>query len=41
MRFATAATSLAERGTLPDFVIRAGMRRVIAANDALVPPSGT
>src|SRR5215475_13737248 len=41
MSFATAATSLAERCALPDFVIRAGMRRVIAANDAHVPPPGT
>jgi cyclopropane-fatty-acyl-phospholipid synthase len=41
MSFATAAASFAERCALPDFVIRAGMRRVIAANDALVPPSGT
>ena len=41
MSFATAAASLAERAPLPDFVIRAGMRRVIAANDACVPPPGT
>jgi len=41
MSFATAAASLAERYALPDFVIRAGMRRVIAANDASVPPPGT
>lgn len=41
MSFATAAASLAERYTLPDFVIRAGMRRVIAANDARQPPPGT
>ena len=34
MSFAISAASLAERGALPDFVIRAGMRRVIAANDA-------
>src|ERR1700677_4912949 len=33
MTFATAATAFAERGYLPDLVIRAGMRRVIAAND--------
>src|SRR5215472_9646201 len=41
MTFATAAASLAERAPLPDFVIRAGMRRVIAANDACVTPPGT
>src|SRR5476649_724288 len=41
MSFATAAASLAERAPLPDFVIRAGMRRVIAANDAAVTPPGT
>jgi len=41
MSFATAAASLAERCALPDFVIRAGMRRVIAANDARQPPPGT
>jgi cyclopropane-fatty-acyl-phospholipid synthase len=41
MSFATTAASLAERCALPDFVIRAGMRRVIAANDACVPPPGT
>jgi cyclopropane-fatty-acyl-phospholipid synthase len=40
MTFATTAVSLAERGALPDFVIRAGMRRVIAANDARVTPPG-
>jgi cyclopropane-fatty-acyl-phospholipid synthase len=41
MTFAAAAASLAERAPLPDFVIRAGMRRVIAANDASVTPPGT
>ena len=41
MTFAAAAASLAERAPLPDFVIRAGMRRVIAANDACVTPPGT
>src|SRR4051812_19976865 len=41
MSFATAAASLAEHFTLPDFVIRAGMRRVIAANDARQSPPGT
>jgi cyclopropane-fatty-acyl-phospholipid synthase len=41
MTFATAAASLAERCTLPDFVIRAGMRRVIAANDRRPTPPGT
>ena len=41
MSFATAAASLAERCALPDFVIRAGMRRVIAANDARQPLPGT
>ena len=41
MTFATAAANLAERAPLPDFVIRAGMRLVIAANDAYVPPPGT
>ena len=41
MSFATAAASLAERTPLPDFVIRAGMRRVIAANDACITPPGT
>ncbi len=41
MSFATAAASLAERAPLPDFVIRAGMRRVIAANDASITPPGT
>ena len=35
------AVSLAERGALPDFVIRAGMRRVIAANDSQVTPPET
>jgi len=40
MRFATVATALAEHGTLPDLVIRAGMRRVIAANDRVLPPAG-
>ena len=33
MTFAAAAASLAERCALPDAIIRAGMRRVIAAND--------
>ena len=41
MGFAAAATSLAERYALPDCVIRAGMRQVIAANDRQVPPPGT
>ena len=41
MRFATAAVSLAERGALPDFIIRAGMRRVIAVNDRQLTPPGT
>ena len=41
MTFAAAATSLAERGALPDCVIRAGIRRVIAANDAQLTPPGT
>jgi cyclopropane-fatty-acyl-phospholipid synthase len=41
MSFAAAAASLAERAPLPDFVIRAGMRRVIAANDAQATPPGT
>ena len=41
MSFATAAASLAERCALPDFVIRAGMRRVIAANDRQATPPGT
>ena len=36
MTFATTAANLAERAPLPDFVIRAGMRRVIAANDAAI-----
>jgi cyclopropane-fatty-acyl-phospholipid synthase len=40
MSFATVATTLAEHGTLPDLVIRAGMRRVIAANDRILPPAG-
>jgi cyclopropane-fatty-acyl-phospholipid synthase len=35
------AASLAERAPLPDFVIRAGMRRVIAANDRQIAPPGT
>ncbi|HKY17580.1 MAG TPA: cyclopropane-fatty-acyl-phospholipid synthase family protein [Rhizomicrobium sp.] len=35
------ATNLAERRYLPDFVIRAGMRRVIAANDRQTTPPGT
>ena len=38
MTFATLATILAERGTLPDFVVRAGMRRVIAGNDSRPTP---
>jgi cyclopropane-fatty-acyl-phospholipid synthase len=41
MSFALTATSLAERGALPDFVIRAGMRRVIAANDSQITPPDT
>jgi len=41
MTFATTAASLAERYTLPDFVIRAGMRRVIAVNDSQLTPPGT
>jgi cyclopropane-fatty-acyl-phospholipid synthase len=41
MRLAATAASLAERGVLPDFVIRAGMRRVIAANDSQKTPPGT
>src|SRR4029079_4643357 len=41
MSFATAAASLAERCALPDLWIRAGMGRVIAANDACTPPPGT
>src|ERR1051325_9547687 len=41
MTFATAATSLAENYPLPDFVIRAGMRRVIAANDRQLTLPGT
>jgi len=41
MTFATTAASLAERYGLPDFVIRAGMRRVIAANDRQATPPGT
>jgi len=41
MSFTTAATSLAERWPLPDFIIRAGMRRVIAANDSLLTPPDT
>jgi cyclopropane-fatty-acyl-phospholipid synthase len=41
MTLATAAASLAERCTLPDFVIRAVMRRVIAANDRQLTPPGT
>jgi len=40
MSFATAAASLAERARLPDFVIRAGMRRVIAGNDSQATPPG-
>jgi cyclopropane-fatty-acyl-phospholipid synthase len=35
------AASLAERAPLPDFVIRAGMRRVIATNDRQITPPGT
>ena len=41
MSLAATAASLAERYTLPDFVIRAGMRRVIAANDGQNTPPGT
>ena len=41
MSFAATAAGLAERYTLPDFVIRAGMRRVIAANDGQVTPPDT
>jgi cyclopropane-fatty-acyl-phospholipid synthase len=41
MSLATAATSLAEHGVLPDFVIRAGMRQVIAANDRQQTLAGT
>jgi len=41
MSFTTAATSLAERWPLPDFAIRAGMRRVIAANDSVLTPPDT
>ncbi|HKX65101.1 MAG TPA: class I SAM-dependent methyltransferase, partial [Rhizomicrobium sp.] len=41
MSFAAAAASFAERYTLPDCVIRAGMRRVIAANDGQVTPPDT
>jgi cyclopropane-fatty-acyl-phospholipid synthase len=41
MSLAATAASLAERGVLPDFVIRAGMRRVIAANDSRNTPPGT
>ena len=41
MSFATAAANLAERAPLPDFIIRAGMRRVIAANDSQRAPPGT
>src|ERR1700742_3920431 len=41
MSFAISAASLAERGALPDFVIRAGMRRVIAANDRMATAPGT
>jgi cyclopropane-fatty-acyl-phospholipid synthase len=41
MSFAITAANLAERAPLPDFVIRAGMRRVIAANDASITPPGT
>jgi len=41
MSFTTAATSLAERWPLPDFIIRAGMRRVIAANDSVLTPPDT
>lgn len=40
MSFATAAASLAERCALPDFVIRAGMRRVIAVNDSQLTSPG-
>ena len=38
MTFATVAASLAERAPLPDIFIRAGMRRVIAANDSQKTP---
>ncbi|HSS14100.1 MAG TPA: class I SAM-dependent methyltransferase, partial [Rhizomicrobium sp.] len=38
MSFATAAAGIAERYALPDFLIRAGMRRVIAANDGQATP---
>src|ERR1700709_1009740 len=41
MSFATTATALAERHALPDFIIRAGMRRVIAANDGQATLPGT
>jgi len=41
MSFATAATALAEHCPLPDFLIRAGMRRVIAANDRQLTLPGT
>jgi cyclopropane-fatty-acyl-phospholipid synthase len=41
MTFAVTAAGLAERTPLPDFLIRAGMRRVIAANDKQVTPPGT
>jgi cyclopropane-fatty-acyl-phospholipid synthase len=40
MSLAATAASLAECGVLPDFVIRAGMRRVIAANDSQNTPPG-
>jgi len=40
MSLATAAASLAEQYSLPDFIIRAGMRRVIAANDGQMTPPG-
>ena len=40
MTFAAAAASLAERCALPDAIIRAGMRRVIAANDRKPTPAG-
>jgi len=41
MTFATNAASLAERCPLPDFIIRAGIRRVIAVNDSQLTPPGT
>ena len=41
MTFAATAAGLAERMPLPDFMIRAGMRRVIAANDRQMTPPDT